>query len=163
EERMALNLGLRVGCAALFGFWILSLAGATASAVPSEHEQDTWVSLLATPLERDEILRGKMLGPLRASAPIGAALGALWVLGLVAGAVHPLGLLCASAMAGVLIWFALALGMFAGVKSKVSWRARAWAQGIVVVTHLCCVMPALSASVMMGLALWSYAEVYEAF
>lgn len=162
NERMMLNVGLRIGGAVLFGFWMLSLGGSTAATFTSEHEQDTWISLLSTPLERNEILRGKMLGPLRATAPVGGLLLALWLIGLAAGAVHPLGLLSSLIVAAILTWFVIALGTHSSVTSKVTWRARTRAQGILVASHLCCMLPIPSALVLMGLSLWSYPEIHEA-
>ena len=37
-------------------FWLLAVAGASASCMTIEHEKDTWVSLTATPLTGREIL-----------------------------------------------------------------------------------------------------------
>ena len=117
-QRMALNIGLRYGCAIVMGIWMLWLASQTAAGISSEREQDTWIGLLATPLEGSEILRGKMLGPLRATAPIGATLGALWIIGCAAGAVHPLGLLNAIVVAALLAWFTTALGTYISMRSQ---------------------------------------------
>ena len=44
---------------------IVTVAGAAAAAITSEHEEDTWVSLTATDLTGREIVLAKLLGPLR--------------------------------------------------------------------------------------------------
>ena len=113
-----LNIGLRYGCAIVMGIWMLWLASQTAAGISSEREQDTWIGLLATPLEGSEILRGKMLGPLRATAPFGVTLGALWLIGVAAGAVHPLGLLNAIVVVVILAWFTTALGTYLSLRSQ---------------------------------------------
>jgi hypothetical protein len=157
NERMALNMSLRIGGSLLIGFWLLQLAGLAAVGIAREREQDTWLGLLATPLEGREILRGKMLGPLRATAPWGITIAALWLIGLAAGAVHPLGLIHAAVVLALVLWFVIALGIYLSLKSKVAWRARAWAQGILIVPHLCCYLP--SPLVLAGVSLWSYNEI----
>ena len=155
-QRLMLNFGLRYGGTVLIGIWMLWLAGLTAGGISSELEQDTWIGLLATPLERGEILRGKMLGPLRATALFGVTLVVLWLIGCAAGAVHPLGLVSAIVVLALLVWFAIALGTYASLKWKVTWKARLWAAGILIVPNICCFVSPLWLA---GLSLWSYAEI----
>jgi ABC-type transport system involved in multi-copper enzyme maturation permease subunit len=159
-QRLALNLGLRYGCALMTGIWMLWLASQTAAGISSEREQDTWIGLLATPLERSEILRGKMLGPLRATARFPVALGALWVIGLAAGAVHPLGLLNAVVVAAILVWFTTALGTFISLRTQLTSKARLWTQAILIAPHVCCMLPIPSPLILLGISLWSYAEIH---
>jgi ABC-type transport system involved in multi-copper enzyme maturation permease subunit len=161
ERRMVLNIALRVGTALLNAIWLLWLGGATAAGITSEREQDTWTSLLATPLEGREIVLGKMLGPLRATAPTGVTIGVLWSIGLVAGAVHPLGFLHALVELTLLVWFTTALGTYVSLKSQTTWKARLWTQGILVAPHVCCFFPIPSALVLLGFSLWSYSDVSE--
>jgi len=160
EQRLALNFGLRFGSAVAMGIGLLWLASQTAAGISSEREQDTWLSLLATPLDGSEILRGKMLGPLRAAAPFGVTLGALWLIGLAAGAVHPLGLLNAIVVVALLAWFTTALGTYISLRSQLTWKARMWTQGILIAPHVCCLLPVPSALILVGISLWSYAELH---
>jgi ABC-type transport system involved in multi-copper enzyme maturation permease subunit len=160
-RRMGMNIGLRYGTALLAVLWMLWLAGQTAAGIASEREQDTWTSLLSTPLEGDEIVYGKMLGPLRATAPFGVTIATLWLIGLVVGAVHPLGLLNAAVVLGLLVWFSIALGTYASLKARVTWHARLWAQGILIAPHICCLLPMPSAAMLLGISLWSYVEIHE--
>ena len=76
-----------------------------------ERERGTWLGLIATPLSGWEILRAKMLGPVLSR--LGGALTpiALWTVGLMAGAVHPLGFLAAVTGLAVFAWFGSALGV----------------------------------------------------
>jgi hypothetical protein len=101
-----------------------------------------------------------MLGPLRATAPFGVTLGALWLIGLAAGAVHPLGLLNAIVVAVILAWFTTALGTYISLKSLLTWKARLWTQGILIAPHVCCLLPLPSALMLVGISLWSYAETH---
>ena len=61
--------------------------------VKKEQKRDTWLGLIATPLTAWEILRGKMLGSLWKTLGTISTLIALWTIGLMTGAVHPLGFL----------------------------------------------------------------------
>lgn len=159
QYRFGLNMALRYGTGLLFVIWMLWLGGLTAGGIAAEREQDTWISLLSTPLEARDILRGKMLGPLRATAHFGVVIVALWVIGVVAGAVHPLGFLNALVVLAAYTWFMVALGTYTSFKSQSAWRARLWTQGLLVAPHVCCVMPVPSAGALLGLSLWSYAEI----
>jgi hypothetical protein len=161
EHRMELNFSLRIGSALLTGLWLLWLASQTAAGICSEREQDTWISLLATPLDGAEILRGKMLGPLRATAPFGIALGAILIIGCAAGAVHPLGLLNVVVVVLIMAWFTTSLGTFISLKSQRTWKARFLTQGILIAPHFCCLLPIRSPLVLVGISLWSYAEIHE--
>jgi ABC-type Na+ efflux pump permease subunit len=161
ERRMGLNIALRVGTVLLSAIWLLWLGGATSAGITSEREQDTWTSLLSTPLEGREIVLGKMLGPLRATAPTGVTIGVLWVIGLVAGSIHPLGFLYALVVLALLVWFTTALGTYVSLTSKVTWKARLLTQGILIAPHVCCLLPIPSALVLLGFSLWSYYEVSE--
>jgi ABC-type transport system involved in multi-copper enzyme maturation permease subunit len=158
RARLNLNYALRLGSSIMFGAWMIGLGSITAAGITSEREQDTWNSLRATPLDSAEILRGKMLGALRSTAMFGVTIVALWLIGLAAGAVHPLGFVNALVEMAVLTWYVTALGTFASLKSKATWRARAWTLGIFVAPHLCCYVP--SALYLLGISLWSYSDIH---
>ena len=76
-------------------FYVLILTGAAAEGLAGEKERDTWLGLLATPLSGWEILRAKMLGALWRARVVSLPMLALWTVGLLAGALHPLGFLAA--------------------------------------------------------------------
>ena len=54
-------------------FWLLAVAGASASSVTIERERDTWVSLTATPLTGWEFVRGKLVGAMWNQRAVDAA------------------------------------------------------------------------------------------
>ncbi|MFI5456759.1 MAG: ABC transporter permease subunit [Isosphaerales bacterium] len=105
------------------GLWLLAVAGASASGVTVEREQDTWDGLISSPLTGWEILRGKAVGAIWGLRGFGGLLSLFWLVGLAAGAVHPLGLLLALLIAGLLTWFVVALGTHASLKARTTSRA----------------------------------------
>ena len=94
----------------VYGLWLLAVAGASASAVTLEREHDTWDSLIATRLSGWEIIRGKVVGAIWGLRGFGGLLSLFWLVGLAAGAVHPLGLVLALLIVAVLTWFVASLG-----------------------------------------------------
>jgi ABC-type Na+ efflux pump permease subunit len=117
QARLEFNIVLRHATTVLDYLYILIVAGAAAEAVAVEKERDTWLGLIATPLSGREILRGKMLGAAwRARVPSLVMVG-LWTVGLLSGAVHPLGFL--AAMVGLVVssWLCAAGGVYASLWS----------------------------------------------
>ena len=123
SARSALNAELRIAGAALFSLWLVAVSSAAAVGVTSEREEDTWTSLTATLLTGPEIVRAKMFGAAWGARRMGVALLAVWGVGLLSGAVHPLGFLTALAGLGIYTWFATALGLWMSLKAKNSTRA----------------------------------------
>ncbi len=103
--------------------WLLAAAGAAASSVTFERERDSWDSLLATPLSGWQIVRGKTVGAMWGLRGFGGILSLFWIVGLLAGAIHPLGLSLALFIVAVLTWFVLALGTHASLTGKTTARA----------------------------------------
>jgi ABC-type transport system involved in multi-copper enzyme maturation permease subunit len=104
-------------------FWLLAVAGASASSVTVEREKDTWVSLTSTPLTGGEILRGKVLGALWHQRGFAVVLIFLWALGLLTGAVHPLGVLASMALVALLTWFVATVGVYSSLRASSTSRA----------------------------------------
>ncbi len=101
-------------------FWawtyVLELYGAAVEGVKGERERDTWLGLIATPLTGWEILRAKMLGPVSRGRGGALAMIGLWTVGLIAGAVHPLGFLAAVTGLAVSAWFYAAIGVSSALR-----------------------------------------------
>jgi ABC-type transport system involved in multi-copper enzyme maturation permease subunit len=121
--RLVLNGALRESSTLLFGLLMLAVTSAGAVSVTSEHEQDTWVSLRTTLISEAEIIRAKLIGAVWAGRRLFLALGVIWTVGLLAGAIHPAGVLAATVALGVYAWFAAALGVFLSLKARNSTRA----------------------------------------
>jgi ABC-type transport system involved in multi-copper enzyme maturation permease subunit len=123
RDTIALNTTLRYISPLYLTLWLLAVAGAAASSVSFEREQDTWDSLVSTPLSGWEILRGKSVGVLWGLRGFAALLSLFWIVGLAAGAVHPFGLLVALGVVAILTWFVIGLGTLASLVCKKTSRA----------------------------------------
>jgi ABC-type transport system involved in multi-copper enzyme maturation permease subunit len=123
RETLELHDALCATSPLYLALWMLAAAGAAASSVTVEREQDTWDSLTSTPLSGWQIVRGKSLGALWGLRGFGALVGVFWIVGLAAGAIHPIGLLLALIEVAILTWFVIALGMHASLNSKKTSRA----------------------------------------
>ncbi len=124
--------------------WIVGLAGTTAAGIPSEREDDTWISLLATPLSGVDVLRGKALGALHRWRVPGLVALFLWTFGLVAGAIHPLGYALTLALFATYTAFALALGSFLSLHMRSTTRAIVATVAVLFVLnggYLLCLLP----------------------
>jgi len=155
-QRAMFSSRLRVGGAALFTLWMIWLVQILAPSLVSEREQDTWISLLATPLEAKDILRGKMLGGLRRTAPLGITLIGLWLVGVLSGAVHPLGFLAAMILVAMYTWFVMVVAMAYSLRASSSWRAQSSTLLMMIAPNFCCL---ISPSYAVAAALFSYAEL----
>ena len=102
----------------------LATAGAAASSIASEHEEDTWVSLTSTDLTGWEIIIAKLLGACARARRVWVVIGLLILVGIVVNAVHWIAfpaLIIALAIYG---WFAAALGVWISVQLRSTWRAQ---------------------------------------
>jgi hypothetical protein len=153
---------------------LLIVAGAAAEGVAAERARATWDGLLATPLEAREILCAKMLGAVwKARWGIVLTL-ALWSAGLMAGALHPLGVAAALSLLIASTWFVAALGMLRSLVSRDVAHATARVLTPLILltcTFVLCYWPSRMASVIMGagsvpfvncLCLMSYRDFGEA-
>lgn len=151
----------------------LIVAGVAATSVTVERACDTWDSLIATPLGGREILRGKMLGTAWKVRWGVALLVLLWLLGLVSGSLHPIGLVAAVVVLSVSIWFMIALGTYASLTSRDTAAAsnRALIPALLLSgSFLVCYIPSKFSTVFMGagsapfvnwLCLVSHGEIRE--
>ena len=89
-----------------------------AAGIASERARKTWNSLIATPLTARDILRSKMLAALWQMRWVLTTLLVLWTIGLIAGAIHPLGYLAVVIEVAALTWFFLARGMLVSVRGQ---------------------------------------------
>ncbi len=121
--RQNYNIFLRTSLTILLTCWVLSLATTAASTLAGEREGDTWISLITTPLTPEEILRGKMVGAFWATRWLGFLWALLLLLGLLLGAVHPLGAVFILLLTSAYLWFACAIGTFFSLRATNSSRA----------------------------------------
>ena len=111
RERGLLNGWLRGGQMALGLLWMLIAAVIGSGSIAGEREKGTWESLTATPLTGREVVRGKVFGALWATRGLAAPCVVLWGIGLIGGAVHPMGVVASSALLAALVPFAASLGV----------------------------------------------------
>jgi ABC-type transport system involved in multi-copper enzyme maturation permease subunit len=123
RARDELNDALRAISPIYVALWLLAVAGASASSVTYERERDTWDGLIASPLTGWEILRSKVVGAIWGLRGFGGLVSLFWLVGLAAGAIHPLGFLLALAITGLLTWFVTALGIRASLAARKTSRA----------------------------------------
>ncbi len=123
SARDQFNVMTRMMGTVVFCTMILGVASAASSSVTSEREGDTWISLTATPLDANEIVRGKMLGAFWATRWLSALWLLLVITGLLLGAIHPVGVVASLIVVGVDFWFACALGLYFSMKCKSSMKA----------------------------------------
>ena len=157
QARSNLNMAIRIGGGVLFAMALLALGSVASSSIASEREQDTWISLLATSLDGGDIIRGKMLGPLRMVAPLFLLIFGLYAMGLTTGAIHPVGFALATVGLVLFTWFVLAMATYFSLISSTSWRAQAGTLGVLILPHFCCMFP--SPIYLSSFALMSYPEL----
>ena len=145
--RNVLSAGVRFLTACLYVLMALLLGAGAATGITLEREKDAWTSLTVTPLEGQEILTGKILGALWRVRGILAALLFVWLIGLICGAVHPLGFLLAIVATSIDLTFIAVLGTYLSLRSKSSARAIAASIAILVFLnggYLFCCTPAMN-------------------
>jgi len=100
------------------GVWSLLVAFRVAGSVTREREQDTLQGLLMLPVERDEILHAKWLGGILRFGQLGYLLGAIWLVGLLTGVLHPLSLILLFAACLVYLAFIGSVGLWISLASR---------------------------------------------
>ena len=143
-SRLSFNMFLRIAGGCLYVLVTLGVASAAAGGVTGEKEGDTWTSLVTTDLTGTEILRAKMIGAAWSMRGILGTMAGLWLIGLVAGAVHPIGLFAIVVETAVFLWFAAALGTAMSMWSKSTTRALGWTIATLVFLnggYLMCCLP----------------------
>ncbi|WZO99908.1 ABC transporter permease subunit [Isosphaeraceae bacterium EP7] len=170
----ALTMGIRAFATAWGAILMLSVASAASSSITSEKEGDTWLSLIATDLSSREILAGKAAGALAGAWIPALVLVLLVAIGSGFGTLHPLGVILFTLLILVYAAFSASLGLFLSLKSRTTWRAQAFAVGIMLMLSIgifCCSplimatawMLAASPLVAMGGSLFSSSELPTLF
>ncbi|MGP0065450.1 MAG: ABC transporter permease subunit, partial [Isosphaeraceae bacterium] len=121
--RDELNEFLRLTMVCLYMLMAVGLATGTASSVTSEKEKGTWISLLASPMEAEEILVGKLTGALGAIRWLALAYLSLLSLGLASGSIHPLAGCYSAVLTMTLMCSVGGLGLLFSMFSRSSARA----------------------------------------
>ena len=117
-QRTELNGFLRLITSWVEFFTLLIAAGVAAEGVAAERARETWDGLVVTPLDGRTILGAKMMGAAWKVRWGLIVLSLLWSVGLLAGAVHPLGFTAALVLLGAATWLMVALGTFMSLVSR---------------------------------------------
>ncbi len=128
-------------CVAMISCLLAAMGGA--NSLTSEREEDTWISLISTPLEGSDIVRSKIVGVIWKLRPFFFLLVFLWVLGVISGAVHPVAIFIQAIEIGIFVGFSAALGTFFSLKSKSAWKSQTITIAVLVLLNggyllLCC-------------------------
>jgi len=134
--RESLNQELRVSGAFVLVIAGLAVAGAAAASVSEEREQGTWTSLRTTLLTEREIVRAKLFGAFWSARRLIVALLAIWGVGLLSGAIRPLGFLAALLFLGAFLGFVAALGLAVSLRARTTSRALVTAIGVLTAVNL---------------------------
>jgi hypothetical protein len=103
---------------------VVRVAGAAASAITSEHEDDTWVSLTTTDLYGREIVLAKLFGALKRGGRLAAVVMALAIVGAIVRSIHVYAIPALIVGLAVFGWFAAALGIWVSIQLRSTWRAQ---------------------------------------
>jgi ABC-type transport system involved in multi-copper enzyme maturation permease subunit len=122
-HRLELNVRLRYLVTLTAGFMLLWVSIVAACSLAGERDRDTWVSLLSTPLTGFEIIRGKAIGAFWSARWLLAVWLALVMMGVLVGAVHPLGALAVTLATATYLAFGCVLGMVYSLRARTSSRA----------------------------------------
>jgi hypothetical protein len=130
------------------------VAGITAEVLNLERAKKTWTSLLATPLSGRAILRAAILATAWRLRGLMAILVILWTIGLLAGAVHPLGYVAVALEMAASTWFLAALGALGAIQVKdpadATGRGLLWTLVLVGSGTLPLLLPSRFTSVLLG-------------
>jgi hypothetical protein len=174
--RLDFNLFLRfAACSILFMLALVS-SGIAIELIVTERAKETWNSLLATPLSPREILLSKLRVAIWRLRGLGMILSVLWTLGLLSGAIHPLGLVVAVLLTATSTALFLVFGLRAAVRAKDHSTAYGGVLGLTLPSTLSSGLPYLlpagissalwgagSAPFVAWLSLVSYREVHSLF
>lgn len=123
SARTEFNWGVRLVTSWAEFFLLLSVAGLAAEGIAAEKTRDTWIGLIATPLEGRAILHAKILGAIWRVRWGIVPLVLLALVGVAADAVHPLGFVLSVAGIATSAWFFAAFGTFVSLISRDSAQA----------------------------------------
>jgi len=141
--RVDFNLFLRSATTPIVFLLALMTAGVAADGISSERVRATWDSLIATPLAARDILRSKLLACLWRLRGLLLTLLVLWSIGLMAGAIHPLGFFLTALELAAWTWFLILLGLLASVRAKDPAESAGRALGLLILPVVSGIIPFL--------------------
>lgn len=149
DPRRSFNVGVRFATVCGYLLLVLLLAAVAAGGITSEKEKDSWISLISTPMDGSEILRGKIAGAFWSARYLFAGLLIVWWTGMVAGSLHPIGFALLVIATAIYSAFAVALGLHYSSICRNSTRSLVATFATLIVInggYMMCCMPALITS-----------------
>ena len=141
--RTEFNLFLRYVTSSITLLLTFIIAMSATETITLERRKETWNSLLATPMTVCAILQSALLATVwRIRQPI-AILGVLWTMGLLAGAIHPLGYLLAMLNLAASVWLFTVWGLWASVRAPDQAAAAGYSFSLAFLTLLFLALPFL--------------------
>ncbi len=142
SDRANFNAFLRFLTTAIGTVCLLAVGVGGANSMTSEREDDTWISLVSTPLEASDIVLPKFFGVLWKVRHALILAAVLWLIGMVCGAVHPLGVLFEAVELAAFLGFGAAMGTYFSIRAKSTWRSQVTTIGVLLVLNggylMCC-------------------------
>ena len=123
SARTELNQAVRTISMWLMAIWLLTVSSASAVAITSEREDDTWTNLTASLLTGREVVTAKIWGALWSTRSLAFAQLAVVAIGVLCGGVHPLGGLVTLTGIGAFGAFTASLGLWCSLRMTTSTRA----------------------------------------
>jgi ABC-type transport system involved in multi-copper enzyme maturation permease subunit len=116
--------GMAVAMSTLLACGGLLMTGARAAcSITGERERDTWVTLLSTPIESNEIISSKIIGSIWAYRSGVMALAMIWILQIIHDPYAVLGVVLMAGTLAVLLVFASSLGTLYSLSLRNSARS----------------------------------------
>jgi ABC-type transport system involved in multi-copper enzyme maturation permease subunit len=154
QSRIDFNVFLRFVTVFFSLFLGACAAGLGADGIIAERSRETWGSLIATPLTARDILRAKTLATFCRFRLIVGTMVVLWTLGLIAGAIHPVGFVLSMLVLFSWTWFMVAWGTLCAIKARVAALATipgiSFAYLLIGTAVLPIFLPTSSSSVLLG-------------
>ena len=120
--RPEFNMAIRILSPMIHLMAVFLAFGLAAESLVTEVKRDTWSGLLVTPLSGRDILRGKTFGVFWRLRHYLILLLALWSIGLVSGAIHPLGFVFSLTGVVTSCLVSIAIGLYIGLYPSVQAR-----------------------------------------
>lgn len=115
--RVEFNTILRWMTGTLGFLYVIVATSVGSETIVSERARDTLPGLLATPMTGAEILRAKMIGAAWRVRGWAVLVIVLWSLGLLSGAVHPVGFLATLLGLALTTWSCIAIGTYGSLRA----------------------------------------------
>jgi ABC-type transport system involved in multi-copper enzyme maturation permease subunit len=136
SARESLGMFIRLVTVGL-GFCAQIIAAIAAStAFTTERENDTWLVLLSTPLEPEEIVGEKWLAAIDATRWLGIILAVVWVVGMLLLSIDPISFVLGAVVLAVQVAMAASIGIASSLRARTTAMAVARSLAVILALNL---------------------------